>query len=538
MKPRCIPALVLLYTGCTSSDPSNGKSDGSGTDTSETSTTSTTDTTSTSTSTSTSSTPTVPLVDMTIAADDPNIRYTGRWDLSDPTAPWAGWQGASILVTFHGTEITAQLDPGQSEEWFRVIVDGDHFASTKLRAPLGINDLVLATGLSNEPHTIELVKETYKGTNATFHGFTVLSPSIGLVANPPEPSKRIVFYGDSNLAGDSVEHEQNNASWEFRGSHFTLAGNAARMLDAAYQNISTSGETISGANNRHDRTDWWDPSSLYDFTRFPADLVVVNLGANDVWRPEQQIRRDYEDLLDDLRIAHPDAHIVLFNGYGWDYDETANYTHEVAADYGDPDLSVAIFPWVFEQWHGCEYDHAGMAVILADHVAATLGWPVGDSGVMSGFGVAGDVANGSFEEIAPFGGYGWRYAFAPGVQRIQDPANAQDGDHFVELTDGADIHQPNPASDGDTVSATVWLRAANDGEEARLTVDFRDQEMWTNPLASTPLDVVLTTAWQPYVIEATAPVAGPRPVFHTRLTISAGAGATVSVDAIEMTTQP
>ena len=277
---------------------------------------------------------------------------------------------------------------------------------------------------------------------------------------------------------------------------------------------------------------------MYDFTLFPADLVVVNLGANDVGRPEQQIRRDYEDFLDAIRIAHPDTHIVLFNGYGWDYDEPANYTDEVADDYGDPNLSVQIFPWVFEQWHGCEYDHAGMADILVEHVAQTLGWSVAPSDVMIGFGVDGDVANGSFEEIAPFGGYGWRYASAPDVQRIQDPAGAADGDHYITLSDGAEIHQPNPASDGDTVSATVWLRAANDGETARLTVDFRDQEMWTQALASTPLDVDLTTTWQPYVIEATAPAGGPNPVFHTRLTIEAGGGSTVSVDQISMTTQP
>ena len=117
----------------------------------------------------------------------------------------------------------AHLDPGQSEEWFRIIVDGDHFGSTKVPVQPGLNDLVLATGLPNAPHTVELVKETYRGTNATFHGFTVHTPDIGLLANAPEPAMRIVFYGDSNLAGDSVEHEQNNASWEYRGSHFTLA---------------------------------------------------------------------------------------------------------------------------------------------------------------------------------------------------------------------------------------------------------------------------------------------------------------------------
>ena len=32
--------------------------------------------------------------------------------------------------------------------------------------------------------------------------------------------------------------------------------------------------------------------------------------------------------------------------------------------------------------------------------------------------VDGDVANGSFEETAPFGGYGWRYFLDDGVERV------------------------------------------------------------------------------------------------------------------------
>jgi hypothetical protein len=86
------------------------------------------------------------------------------------------------------------------------------------------------------------------------------------------------------------------------------------------------------------------------------------------------------------------------------------------------------------------------------------------------------------------------------------------------------------------VTVTVWLKAEINGETARLMIDFRDQKMWTKPLASTSVDAVLTTSWQPYVIQATAPIAGSMPVFNTRLTVTASTGATVSVDQIEMIT--
>ena len=34
-------------------------------------------------------------------------------------------------------------------------------------------------------------------------------------------------------------------------------------------------------------------------------------------------------LLDDLRAVHPSAHIVLYNAYGWDFDETSEFTADV-----------------------------------------------------------------------------------------------------------------------------------------------------------------------------------------------------------------
>ena len=469
-----------------------------------------------------------------VPMDDPGLRYTGRWGFDDPGAPWAAWQGSSVLFRFTGTAAELTLDPGSDDEWFRVIVDGDHTGSTKFVATPGDHTYTLTTGLEAAEHTIEVVKETYAGTNAVFSALTVTGT--GLTTLPPAPTRHIEFYGDSNLAGYSLDHEENMGAAQFVGSHFTYAGITARMFDAAYHNISTSGETISGANSRYDHYTWYNDSPIWDFADFAADVVVVNLGANDIWWPEDRIRDDYHDLLDDLRAAHPTAHIVVYNAWGWDEDETADYTWEVVAERGDPNMSVQTFPWVFEQWHGCQYDHAGMAEILADHLEDVMGWKAGPSDVMSGFGVGGDVANGSFEEAAPFGGYGWRYMLDAGHQRIDDPKLAFDGQRYLQLTSGTSTHQPNPAVNGSTVEVTLMLRAASAGETAEVTVDFRDQNMWSSPLASSTETFSLTTSWQPYTLVSTAPAMTPRPVFHTRLTIAAGATSTVDVDAIEMST--
>ena len=149
----------------------------------------------------------------------------------------------------------------------------------------------------------------------------------------------------------------------------------------------------------------------------------------------------------------------------------------------------------------------------------------------------GDVANGSFENVAPFGGYGWRYRGKSGVQRIHDEAEAYDGEHYVKLDRGEGIHQPNPASNGQVVTVTLWLRAQTDGDDAIITIDFRDQKMWTTPLGGEQFVVELTTEWQQFEFTSQAPVVTPRRVFHTRLTIGPGARSVVFVDDVQMSTQ-
>ena len=244
-------------------------------------------------------------------------------------------------------------------------------------------------------------------------------------------------------------------------------------------------------------------------------------------------RSQFNALLDDMRKSYPNAHIMLYNAWGWDYDEPANYIHEVIAARGDPNMSSAIFPWLFEQWHGCEYDHSGMAHVLADHLGPILGWTPVAADVMNGYGIDGNVANGSFEEVAPSGGYGWRYYTDAGVSRIHDPG-AYDGEYYLRLSNGAASHQPNPATEGETFTVTVRMRGASNVDQVDMTVDFRDQNIWTDPLQSSTKTLTLTTSWQEYQMTATAPTGTANLVFHTRLTFKAAAGSTVDIDDVLM----
>jgi len=459
--------------------------------------------------------------------DEVDIRLTGRWDQSNPAQPWAQAKGTSIIFQFSGSSLSGNFS-ASTTDYLRIIIDNDAAGSLKIPISSSNVSYPLVTGLEDEEayHTIEIVKETDAG-RWTIHGFeadSLSSPAL------PRPDLRLVFYGDSNLAGYSLEHEQNQGGRHLQGSYYGYAGIVSRMFGAEYSNISRSGASIRSLHASFDRIEWYTPGSLWDFNEFQPDAVVINIGANDVGRPKAKFKKDYHALLDDMRAVYPNAHIMLYNAWGWDYDEPANFIDEVIDARNDSDMSYATFPWIFEQWHGCEYDHSGMAHVLAAHLNTIFGWTPGVADVMNGYGAEGNVANGGFEEIAPFGGYGWRYSEDDGVGRVE---GGGDG-YFLRLVNGAASHQPNPAENGQSFTVTVLMRGAENGDQVHMTMDFRDQEMWTAPLSSKTLTKTLSTTWQEFTMSATAPTGTSRPVFHTRLTFQAAAGSTVDIDDVSM----
>jgi hypothetical protein len=122
---------------------------------------------------------------VTVDPADENISYTGRWDDSNISAPWAFWKGASIIVNFRGTSIAADLS-STSNDYLRVIVDGDATVPPKIAVSSGTGVVVLASGLTDSVHQLEIVKETDSG-RWTFRGFE-LDDGKALVEPPDRPS--------------------------------------------------------------------------------------------------------------------------------------------------------------------------------------------------------------------------------------------------------------------------------------------------------------------------------------------------------------
>jgi hypothetical protein len=192
---------------------------------------------------------------------DVKILYTGRWNFSNPSIPSVSWQGSSIIAKFKGSAISAIFGTGSTTEYFRIIIDDDQAGSTKIPVYNTIQKYILAAGLTDTEHKIEIVKETYNGFNWTFHGFEVTGTG-----------------------------EQNQGDTHLRGSFYGYAGITSRMLNAEYHNISRSGATISSLHRKYDRLDWWKRKPIWNFADFSADVVVVNLGAGPMMLARPKIK--------------------------------------------------------------------------------------------------------------------------------------------------------------------------------------------------------------------------------------------------------
>jgi hypothetical protein len=93
---------------------------------------------------------------------------------------------------------------------------------TKIPASSSAGTHTLAARPTDTVHTVEIIKETEVGC-WTFYGFEV-DDGRSLAPHPGRPVHKITFYGDSNLAGYSLESEQNQSGQHLRGSYYGYAG--------------------------------------------------------------------------------------------------------------------------------------------------------------------------------------------------------------------------------------------------------------------------------------------------------------------------
>lgn len=209
-------------------------------------------------------------------------------------------------VNFYGTELTAlvycYVDPvrlGQ-KTYFEIDLDG------KLRTvglQDGTNELVLGSGLAYGKHTAKVTKLT-EGRESNAGLVSLIgedSDDFCFVRPPKKPDLKLEFYGDSITCGHGIKGTNATTAFETVNEDPTLcyAGQATRNLGAQANFFSYSGISLAFPGIYYPplaKDDYLYVCSKncrepWDFSSYVADVIVVNLGAND-WT---KISRDYAD---------------------------------------------------------------------------------------------------------------------------------------------------------------------------------------------------------------------------------------------------
>jgi hypothetical protein len=267
----------------------------------------------------------------------PEVQLIGRFDETDPYGPWCGWPGCKMIANFRGSAVSVKLNEqafpdGPSE--LDVAIDGV-WKSPHLVLQQGEHVYDLADGLAPGNHSVELYKRTEGQTGVTqfegydFHGGTLLPP-------PPRRPHKMEILGDSDVTGFGYEGAARGGNcpgdaWAAKWENFRMAWGQrlADRLDAELNGTCFSGKGFYQNIWRPDteifsllypRSNPIDEHSVFDFTTFVPDVVVISLGGNDynIGLPEDFGPPPFDgfvarvrELTNMVRKPYPNAHIFL-----------------------------------------------------------------------------------------------------------------------------------------------------------------------------------------------------------------------------------
>jgi lysophospholipase L1-like esterase len=305
------------------------------------------------------------------------VQVLGRVDLSAVSdmktkeGARLSWPGAQVRIKFKGTELKASFreTPDVSIDQpayttfsqYLVIVDGMVTKTIKLKSGANVDE-VLATGLEDKEHEVSLFRKTEANIGVTtFLGFTGATPL------PIErPSRKIEFIGDSitvgygadklgpydrtypgdapsgipagpataecpkqNLAtpaeqvdGYKIIIDSTNAQVAYPAVLATTFKAEAAVVAWSGKGLTRNGDTSTAETIRtlYPRANAVSGSSMWDASKWQADLVIVNIGTNDFAYgqnpadPGAKFAADYEELLKAVRANYPNALIYSLVG--------------------------------------------------------------------------------------------------------------------------------------------------------------------------------------------------------------------------------
>lgn len=231
------------------------------------------------------------------------VKVLGRTSKDNPYVLFYTGSRYEMNVRASYLSVVIRASFAMHEQWIAVLVDG----APMIRMPLvfGTNEILILKNRNPErEHNIRIIKETPVMPNDGDPYIELIEIlTDGELLPVPEKSRKLVFIGDSITSGEGAAGAVSEEDWV--SAVFSACNNysylTAELLDADYQAISQSGwGVLCGYDNdlRHNLPDHYKKvcsiayadgperpvrgaEEDYDFGRFKADAVIINLGTND-----------------------------------------------------------------------------------------------------------------------------------------------------------------------------------------------------------------------------------------------------------------
>lgn len=280
-----------------------------------------------------------------------SIRFTGRWDTSDPNVLTATATGSYIEFAFEGRMAVACFDTLLNREprlhlW--VSLDGG------AQVEAAVDPAVRVIAPNDGAHICRII---YKG--GTEHDRRWEAPLTGKVSflgvqteKPlpiaPDTRKIIEFVGDSITEGVLIDtdfgeglHKRLDTyiDQEFRCNQDDVCATYAWLtaealnLRPVFMGYGAVGATRSGCGKVP------DAATAYPFnydgspvTRPTPDYVVINHGANDGGATPERYVECYAKLLDVIRSMNPDAVVIALSAFYGNHHEALG---QLISDYNE-----------------------------------------------------------------------------------------------------------------------------------------------------------------------------------------------------------
>ena len=363
-----------------------------------------------------------------IAADSSHVKWVGRVQPTGDGGVGFDWEGVSASVTLANfTYLLVQIADdcggtavGGGSRWGVAMNTSDakvaaanHRIQTFYSGPLARSYYLFSNpGGKCDPHCDARGPSTFSLTRLTESRLSGCTPERNLtvvsfssdgsfLAAPAPKGRRLEFVGDSITAGDLNDGGQLRG-----GAPDTTCANSAFNDDITFSSGAVLCSDALGFGADCMYTAWggiqlgvgavWGMSDLYprtfsslgpsaygdwDFGRFAADAVVLNLGTNGGWRANQTAWvAEYVRFGTDVALTHyrnPD--LVLFLAYGPMTTAYQAMAEQVVASLKAAGVKAVALDLTVGPMHGCygppsRADNIAIAAKAKAQIADALGW--------------------------------------------------------------------------------------------------------------------------------------------------------------------